>query len=430
MGDETEKQPEGEELRASTVQTLDSGLATLDHVVHPSPTLRPAMLLLRGRMGRETLKVADKVTSGFEGDMEKKYEEVVAALKDAMTITVEQGGHDRGVLHSACMELVDLYQMQLVPGSEKKYANAARHYLYQAYTVKQTSKVLQDGLQEMGLTELAEEALADLPAQAREELLSAGSPDQPSAEKLTTLCVLHYFVALERERGVWPSTAQGDLTTSNLIALHRFLLENFEPYKEKCCCTLKGEAEEKPMLLAGSTRTLPAPAEETEEAKGQVCVQWWQGRGVEEPGVSKPTIDMVMMLDGSQVHQLRIKASEVRKVQQRAAALRHTLERKEQITQQNENPSKVFKTFDEQTDAQLEKQCKKLIKKIGDMLARAKPQEDSDSSNSDADEIAEQLECTLELATNLTHMFDVDMGVNATDEKLCDWLKEVLEGDD
>jgi len=293
------------------------------------------------------------------------------------------------------------------------------------------TRQLENGLQEMGETELSEEALASLPEQAREELLSAGAADQPAAEKLTTLCVLHYFVALDRERGVWPSTAQGDLTTKNLVALHRFLLQNLEPYKEKCCCTLQGEAEEFPMLLAS-----PLPEPDEAESAGGVCVQWWQGRLVDEAGTAKPTMDFMCVLEGQHMIQLRLGASEVRRVQHKAAALRHALERKAQITEQNSADAKAFKTFDEQSDKELQKKFKKLLKVLWRMLARGMPNDgdSSDESGSSSEDEAEgykeavaKMECTLELATTLTHMLDVTAGVSATDENLCEWLKLVLD---
>jgi hypothetical protein len=376
------------------------------------------MLLLRGRMGREILaaEVQGQIKSGFEDEVDAKVKAVADILELAMTLTVETGGHDRGVMHAVCMELAALYNMQLVPGAEVRHAAAARHFLNKAYVVKQTSQQLEAKLQEMGATELSEEAMPLLPEQAREELLSAGSADIPASAKLSTLAVLHYFVALDRERGVWPVTAQGDLTTGNIIALHRFLLENLEPYRESCCCTLHGTGEEGALLL-------PYPLPEVEEMPagepGAVCVQWWQARGVEDAScnsssaASNPTVDMVCVLGDSRLVQLQLDAAKVRSVQSKAAALRHALARRDDISEQNAIETKSFKTKPEAKDEELDMACAMLLVDVRDLLGGGEQGE-------------ETLENTLELATTLTHMFDVTSGATANDEALCAWLRAAI----
>jgi hypothetical protein len=171
------------EVLNKAATTLEEGLATLKHAkgTHFLPTLRVQMLLMLGRLRRlllvedlqgeqvraplEEVKVPALDDEGNvivppEGkEQEPKWVKlpethpvgaVVELLMRAFQLCMSEGGHERSTMQSICLELVALYQAQLVEGLAEQHQLEAMFFLSEAAKCNVLKQKLAHNVQTMG----------------------------------------------------------------------------------------------------------------------------------------------------------------------------------------------------------------------------------------------------------------------------------------
>lgn len=225
---------------------VESALSTTKHVLHPLPTIEPQLLFLLGK---------------YEKHQPLKSKQ---ALKSAIQLSIERGGHDHELCHQACMELAHAS----APASVEFY-----QLMGFAAKLRQTHQLFWQGdLQDLQKSSLSDEALAQaLPASICHDILASSCRKMDATKKpaLRASTVLCYLKASVRELAVCPTTGENVHLQRMILNLHYAVLANIPAYAQHCCVDQASYA-----FFSDETGNEQEDTPDADIPSGSVRVQW------------------------------------------------------------------------------------------------------------------------------------------------------------
>lgn len=267
---------------------IRDALRALAHTTARMSSVRARLLLLQGAILKKKL-VAAGASSLSSQEVEEHFVECVDSLEHSIRVSIVDGGHDRSLIRSALIELVDLYTTALLPERKDEHVQAAFHFLSLAVRVFQQESVLFDSVELQAgaqmtlpttfpahITEAITSGKKDddpkvvvpprpnpTPADTKKAAASASAPAVPGTP-VSAGNIINFFIRTLREQRLLPMA--NTLLQDTTQRLHSFLLQNHATYAKACCLV-----------------DLPAvPSLAPEILPGSVCAHW--GRDI-TPGI-------------------------------------------------------------------------------------------------------------------------------------------------
>lgn len=303
-----------------------------------------------------------------------------------------------------------------------------------------------------------------IPAHIKQDLLESGEKGETRTELHSTLSLLYYFQALLREKDVCPVVSEHLIYT--IIETHAFLLSKkgdggedgehwLPPYADQCCFTSTPSCP--PSAIALDSPGEAGADENTEAgwsvAEHAVCVQWWQSDSVAEDLTTEPFIDLVCLVgaiadedtadaDAAPVlTQLRLDATAVREMQQRAADLRYSVERQVEDEHSDDDLQRRFGEFINDAIALLNPNLENeeggatKVEMARKVLQLAPPRQTEQPEGKKGKKKGKEKDDAQQAAgpkptspsmEQFGHMFDTNVGLGIREPSLCKWLRLVL----
>lgn len=287
-----------ESRRNQALEIIESGLKAIDHTTKPMAPTKASLLLLKGAILRKLLvslingEKPQQITLHHSLTNESLCLESAESLSACIRESIaDGGGHDRQLIRTALMELVDLYGLKSLPGREDEHTQAAFHYLNIALQVQAQDRILMDSLELQtgtissmetlpsfladaihgqdasslnhggnsgSIATAAEKRPDNAPAGKKGSIASVGTSPSSDISRPGAAQVVNYFVHLVHEKQVL--SVGTDVQQESALLLHSFLVKNHSSYAKSCCLS-----------------ELPAvPTTDPEIPAGLVCAHWGQ----------------------------------------------------------------------------------------------------------------------------------------------------------
>lgn len=458
-----------ESRRNQALEIIESGLKAIDHTSKPMAPTKAALLLLKGAILRKLL-ISNANAKTLQHDMidsSPTHESLWLESADTLSICIREsiagGGHDRQLIRTALMELVDLFGLQSIPGKQDEHTQAAFHYLNIALQVQAQEQILMNSLELQVGTINSLETLPSFLAAAihgqdaavlshggnsgtiatgdkKPEHAPTGKKGSVAASSSSDISrpdvakVVNYFVHLLHEKQAL--SVGSEVQQESAILLHSFLVKNHSSYAKNCCLS------ELPTV----------PTIDPEIPAGLVCGHW--GHDI-TPALGSPAATQASRLtlyftmgttqipisnaqSGDTVCMERFATSPLlsKRSGWKDAALQRIREQLSglRIEMEDEGSLVIDKSAVNRTFRDITRSIQHVIRATRAVAAQPISTLVSDQSPDDQkDELMDvfgneiPLMCSLELVRNLENLFNPRKGLSTSNNMLCYFLRDLLD---
>ena len=415
----------GDDVRAAALRKAEEALATTRHVVSTPPALRAALLLAVGgcrrcqrdfkrRRRQESKQQLDKKRQ-IDDDDETATAQVAAALEAALEVSFRAGGHDYVVMRDAALELVRLYGLQSLRGSEARHLVFATHYLQLAAKLMAKRDHLLQNLSSVAeKSPVITQTRDDAPFFSKTDLHEMGLFQDDTIDTATALrCLLALRGEAQSSLLEAPSRDLG-------ARVHQVLYARIDPYRLDCCVSADD-------LRLADNATVP---------EAIVCAQWLPADNIiqtsddnedDNEGGFNPRVEAYVLLGAipanerfkESPHLLRVNASKVSELvamRRRASSLKYALQR--ELSQRKNN--------DDTGSPDLAKRFEQFLCDLHLFLNPSSPNADvAKSQLLDSTGMPMGLLCDIETLTILDNFLDHDRGAFAPHKRLCFFFRDL-----